>query len=68
MTASPAVPQWHKSSYSNSTGGECVEVADLAVAGVSVRDSKRPLGPLISVRRSAWDGFLGAVRGSGLGG
>jgi hypothetical protein len=33
--------EWRKSSYSGSSGGECVEVADLG-ARVAVRDSKDP--------------------------
>ncbi|MFD5481145.1 DUF397 domain-containing protein [Streptomyces hawaiiensis] len=33
--------RWRKSSYSGSSGGECVEVADLGVR-VAVRDSKDP--------------------------
>lgn len=35
--------QWHKSSHSTNSGGQCVEVA--AVGGmVAVRDSKNPDG------------------------
>ncbi|WP_436845742.1 DUF397 domain-containing protein [Streptomyces shenzhenensis] len=30
---------WHRSSYSGDTGGDCVEVADLA-PHIAVRDSK----------------------------
>ncbi|MFJ9908704.1 DUF397 domain-containing protein [Streptomyces sp. NPDC101152] len=39
--------RWLKSSYSGDTGGDCVEVADLAphTAVIAVRDSKnRPAG------------------------
>ena len=35
---------WRKSSYSNGTGGNCAEVADLP-NGRAVRDSKHPDGP-----------------------
>ncbi|MGW8882932.1 DUF397 domain-containing protein, partial [Streptomyces mirabilis] len=43
----PAItPKWRKSSYSNGTGGECVETADLQ-STVSVRDSKQPHRPHI---------------------
>lgn len=34
--------RWRKSSYSGNTGGDCVEVADLGLPGVAVRDSKNP--------------------------
>ncbi|MFK0157196.1 DUF397 domain-containing protein [Streptomyces sp. NPDC090499] len=51
---------WLKSSYSGTEGGQCVEVAaDPGV--VYVRDSKAVAGPVISVSRAAWAGFL-AVR------
>ncbi|MFF2187425.1 DUF397 domain-containing protein [Streptomyces sp. NPDC058155] len=64
MTSLPT-PQWRKSSYSNGTGGECVEVADLA--GITaVRDSKVPAGPRIAIRHAAWAGFVGALRASRL--
>ncbi|WP_327367622.1 DUF397 domain-containing protein [Streptomyces sp. NBC_01217] len=54
-------PQWRKSSYSNGTGGECVEVADLQSA-VGVRDSKRPGGLHIAVCHSAWEQFVTSLR------
>ncbi|MFD4771088.1 DUF397 domain-containing protein [Streptomyces niveus] len=64
MTSLPA-PQWRKSSYSNGTGGECVEVAELA--GITaVRDSKVPAGPRIAIRHGAWVDFVGALRTSRL--
>lgn len=48
---------WRKSSYSDSGGGECVEVA-AAAATVHVRDSKRTEGPVLTVPPAAWDRFL----------
>ncbi|MFC9604084.1 DUF397 domain-containing protein [Streptomyces niveus] len=64
MTSLPT-PQWRKSSYSNGTGGECVEVAELA--GIAaVRDSKMPAGPRIAIRHAAWVDFVGALRTSRL--
>lgn len=33
--------QWRKSSHSNTSGGDCVEVADL-VKVIGIRDSKAP--------------------------
>lgn len=65
MTSLPT-PQWRKSSYSNGTGGECVEVAEFG--GITaVRDSKVPAGPRVSIRRAAWGDFVGALRTSRLG-
>lgn len=33
---------WRKSTYSGPNSDDCVEVADLPVAGKAVRDSKKP--------------------------
>ncbi|WP_406160585.1 DUF397 domain-containing protein [Streptomyces sp. NBC_01005] len=60
MSQPATTPKWRKSSYSNGTGGECVEIADLESA-VGVRDSKQPRGPRISVRRSAWERFVASL-------
>jgi hypothetical protein len=51
-------PTWRKSSYSASSGGDCVEVAFGKT--VALRDSKNPAGPTITVSQSAWRAFLGA--------
>ncbi|MEW2073756.1 DUF397 domain-containing protein [Streptomyces sp. NPDC012403] len=51
---------WFKSSYSDSEGGNCVEVA---VNGtVHIRDSKSPTGPELRVTASTWSAFLAAVQ------
>jgi hypothetical protein len=52
--------QWRKSSYSGGTPSECVETAPLA-AGVAVRDSKNPTGPVLVFPAGAWRAFLTAV-------
>ncbi|MEV7861575.1 DUF397 domain-containing protein [Streptomyces hirsutus] len=49
---------WFKSSYSGTEGGECVEVAAVT-AVVHVRDSKAEAGPMLTVSREAWAGFVG---------
>jgi Domain of unknown function (DUF397) len=55
--------QWRKSSYSGSTGGDCVEVADGCPAGsVPVRDSKNPSGPIVVVGAPAWTDFIAGLR------
>ncbi|MEU9231111.1 DUF397 domain-containing protein [Streptomyces subrutilus] len=53
---------WRKSSYSNGTGGECVEVADGLVGVVPVRDSKVEDGPVLMVSAAAWDGFVAGLK------
>ncbi|WP_432071981.1 DUF397 domain-containing protein [Streptomyces wuyuanensis] len=53
---------WRKSSYSNGSGGDCVEVADGLPGAVPVRDSKLPDGPVLVVPASAWAAFVTAVK------
>lgn len=53
---------WRKSSYSNGTGGACVEVALLDDDEHAVRDSKNPSGSILRVPRAGWVPFLLAVR------
>ncbi|MEU7721737.1 DUF397 domain-containing protein [Streptomyces tibetensis] len=52
--------RWIKSSYSDSEGGACLEVA--LSAAVHIRDSKNPAGPQLHVTAPAWTAFLSAVR------
>ncbi|MFI0817367.1 DUF397 domain-containing protein [Streptomyces sp. NPDC021098] len=59
--------QWQRSSYSNGTGGNCVETASLASNATAVRDSKRPEGPVLGFSRGAWGDFVAAVRRDELG-
>ncbi|MFC8792009.1 DUF397 domain-containing protein [Streptomyces cinereoruber] len=58
---------WRKSSYSNSDGGECVEVSDdFAPLVVPVRDSKTPHGPALVFPAGGWSSFVEAVKGGRL--
>lgn len=52
---------WRKSSYSDSEGGACVEVAGLS-AVVAVRDSKDPDGPKLAFGRAAFTAFAQGLR------
>ncbi|MFB8772917.1 DUF397 domain-containing protein [Streptomyces broussonetiae] len=47
---------WFKSSYSDSSGGQCVEVA--VTSAVHIRDSKASAHPHLTVSPSAWGRFL----------
>jgi hypothetical protein len=51
---------WHKSTYSNGSGGNCVEVADLP-NGPAVRDSKHPEGPVLVFTREGWQAFVQGI-------
>jgi hypothetical protein len=58
---------WHRSSYSGSGGGDCVEVATSGGA-VRVRDSKDADGDRLRFSAEAWAAFLSdaAERGGSL--
>ncbi|RST15123.1 DUF397 domain-containing protein [Streptomyces sp. WAC05374] len=53
---------WRKSSYSDGTGGSCVEVADGFTGVLPVRDSKSPEGPTLVFSSAGWGSFVAAVR------
>ncbi|MEW2289978.1 DUF397 domain-containing protein [Streptomyces sp. NPDC047841] len=55
--------KWRKSSYSNSDGGNCVEVAD-SLPLVPVRDSKAPARGTLVFGPEAWSAFVGGVKGN----
>ena len=48
---------WFKSSYSDSEGGNCVEVA-ACTGTVHVRDSKDKAGPELAFTPDAWAAFV----------
>ncbi|MEU4584582.1 DUF397 domain-containing protein [Kitasatospora aureofaciens] len=49
--------KWFKSSYSDSQGGNCVEVAS-SPSAVHVRDSKDKAGPTLAFSPEAWSAFV----------
>ena len=53
--------EWRKSSYSNGSGGDCVEVASNLPGLVAVRDSKDRSGPALIFTPSEWRAFTGGV-------
>jgi hypothetical protein len=53
---------WHKSSYSGSNGGQCVEVTRLPGI-VAVRDSQAPGGPKLIVPAREWAAFIRRTAG-----
>jgi hypothetical protein len=57
---------WRKSSYSNSSGGSCVEIAILKGArdkhDIAVRDSKDPHGPALTFTAGQWRDFTTAIK------
>ncbi|MGW6921385.1 DUF397 domain-containing protein [Streptomyces sp. NPDC054950] len=57
---------WRKSSYSNSEGGACLEVADQHPSLVPVRDSKDPARGVLAFGPDAWGHFVGAYRSTSM--
>ncbi|MBB4931075.1 hypothetical protein F4561_001895 [Lipingzhangella halophila] len=53
---------WRKSSYSNSKGGNCVEVADTVSGGAAIRDSRHPDLGHLSFPAPEWSAFLRGVQ------
>jgi hypothetical protein len=57
--------EFRKSSFSGSNGGNCVEVARSRVT-FGVRDSKNPIGPVLTVSVEQGHKFLLAIRRDGI--
>jgi hypothetical protein len=55
-------PRWRKSSRSNNTGGNCLEIASNLPGRVLVRDSKDLAGPVLMFGPAAWRSFVVGVR------
>lgn len=56
----PSSTPWHRSSYSNGMGGECLEIAELPGV-IAVRDSKATSGPRLMLSAPAWQRFIQAL-------
>jgi Domain of unknown function (DUF397) len=55
---------WYKSTFSNGSGGACVEVASNLPDTVAVRDSKDPNGPKLAFTKQAWSVFVQGIKGT----
>lgn len=55
--------EWRKSTRSNGSGGNCVEVAGNLPGVVAVRDSKDPAGPVLTFGPDAWRAFVTRLAG-----
>jgi hypothetical protein len=60
-TGDMAVVQWRKSSHSGGSGGQCVELAQLADS-VGVRDSKNTNGSHLVFDAADWRAFASRVK------
>jgi hypothetical protein len=57
---------WRKSTYSNGTGGDCVEIAGMPRGSHAVRDSKNPDGPKLIFAPCEWRTFIEKIKHSEL--
>ncbi|MFG2098240.1 DUF397 domain-containing protein [Streptomyces sp. NPDC048612] len=64
-TTDLSAARWRKSSYSNTNGGSCVEIADHFPGLVPVRDSKNPHGPALLIPATAWTEFVASLKHQG---
>ena len=55
---------WRKSTYSSSSGQNCVEVATNLPGIVAIRDSKDPAGPSLLVSVADWRALVCSLRAS----
>jgi len=53
--------KWRKSSYSDLSDNDCVEIC-VDGAAILIRDSKNPAGPVLRVNAEVWSTFIDAVR------
>lgn len=65
MNATPTPQSWHKSSYSQPTSGNCVEVA-LLHGATAVRDSQHPDEGHLTISTSEWTAFVAAAKSRNL--
>lgn len=52
---------WRKSSYSSSSGDNCVEVGHTGPQ-IAVRDTKNPDGPRLAIPAQTWQAFTRRVQ------
>ena len=52
---------WRKSSYSNGSGGDCVEIAVDIPGVIPVRDSKLEDSPVLLIPPTAWSTFIATL-------
>lgn len=51
-------PMWKKSTYSDSAGGNCVEVCVHTSHDIAMRDSKSPNSGTLNLSAAEWSGLI----------
>ena len=54
--------EWRKSTYSQASGGDCVEVGSDQGAALIRDTTQRGAGPVLSVPAATWSAFLATIR------
>ena len=54
--------EWRKSTYSQASGGNCVEVGSYQGAALIRDTTQRGAGPVLSVPAATWSAFLATIR------
>lgn len=62
LTPELSTALWRKSSYSNTNGGNCVEITEDFPGIVPVRDSKTPWGPALIIPTDPWTTFVTSLK------
>lgn len=57
----PSKPVWRKASRSTENGGNCVELASVSNS-ITVRDSKDPNGPQVTMKRNEFRRFTETLK------
>jgi len=63
----PEVAGWRKSSRSQGSGGNCVEVGRAADGRAAIRHSHRPAEAMLLCSAGGWRAFVAGVRGDTFG-
>ncbi|UGQ09421.1 DUF397 domain-containing protein [Yinghuangia sp. ASG 101] len=62
MTSTPQSGDWFKSSYSNNSGGECIEGARLGTVAMAIRDSKDTSRGNLTIGTTSWNALTTALK------
>ena len=61
MPSGPSEVSWRKSTYSNPSGN-CVEIARVDGIGMALRNSRDPLGPVLTYTPAEMAAFVHAIK------
>lgn len=62
MKADLSHATWRKSTFSNGSGGNCVQVGQLPQGRLAVRDTQNRTGAVLQFSAEAWHLFITSIR------